>query len=944
MTSSVNRPTNVKQKEADVNQKLQLYGIYSAFANGKVPSNKQIDVALNSAIASKALSSPSTNLSQEGRQLVGDLRDVIEQAKVLLLVKNQGNLLQDFIWQTQQVSSGGTQLPGAPVDKDVAQQHGNQALDGLRTLGTLLLSNGQFRKLCKFMDRSHYYPALAPDGFPVSDATILLRDIAGDAAQNAATRINPSQDRLNQIDQPADDNTWHDVPDLSTGNLKAQARDQFNKQKPMSRNDLQNAAGDATQSAHPSGSRDPTDAAALAAKDQQEGTDSGMDPRRGANAAAQNLRGTASQNIPDETKDNARHLSGKTKNYLGDKIPKERRDQTIYRLKKMVVEIQSHSDYQEAVETLLSLAEQYGGHGRNVAQQGAGTVKGAHEDTALTSAETDLKVCEIGFVEENTSMLTSIKTLLERFANSTSADDLIESINNIYRDADRDPELKGWFKQLDGYVRKCLKESGFIMQDAATDEWNRLQDKGNFLLRDRYRDHTNRILDEIKFFGQQFDEDPMNKRFAASLQKLFTDLGNDENGKPTFKKHLVKDLSTVIIPGIFESVRYVPVPRIEYTDSMVDAIIENLVIESDNLAPNSFEFGSDNYFRWGRKNVTNKNKNKVMVSVSGVQMDLKDVSYYVRKKQGFPSLKDTGVMDIFMGGSGFSFKIAMETADKADRQHFFKINKVDVDIKALTIKLKQSKHKTLFNVFKPLMFAILRPAIGKALEKFIKDQVHMADGKAYEVHQEAMRASKAVQDDPSRAPNIYSRYVQATQKTLTQKQKKAEEAAADKKANVAMTQHDSIFPQIKLPGGISSKATEYKALAAKGDKWESPVFGIGSAAESTNLPSLSPVSRKSHHAASGGVRGPQNVQPGQSTLGAAQPQTSSASSGLRNQMNQAFSSPTSNDYTLKDTGGAPNGGIANGSGYPRSGATGTGLGDSTGTTLGMNNPVLSGSA
>ena len=26
---SVNRPTNVKQKEADVNQKLQLYGIYS---------------------------------------------------------------------------------------------------------------------------------------------------------------------------------------------------------------------------------------------------------------------------------------------------------------------------------------------------------------------------------------------------------------------------------------------------------------------------------------------------------------------------------------------------------------------------------------------------------------------------------------------------------------------------------------------------------------------------------------------------------------------------------------------------------------------------------------------------------------------------------------------------------------------------------------------------
>ena len=545
-------------------------------------------------------------------------------------------------------------------------------------------------------------------------------------------------------------------------------------------------------------------------------------------------------------------------------------------------------------------------------------------------------------------MLTSIKTLLERFANSTSADDLIDSINAIYRDADKDPELKNWFKSVDRYIRKCLKEPGFIMQDNANTEWDQLSDKGNFLLKDRYKDHTNRVLDEFKFFGLQFDEDAQNKRFASSVQKLFTDLGNDENGKPTFKKHLVTDLSTVIVPGIFESVRYVPIPRIEYTDHMVDMIVENLVIESDNLAPNSFEFGSDNYFRWGRKTVTNKNKNKVMVSVSGVQMDLKDVSYYINKKQGFPSLKDTGVMDIFMGGSGFSFKIAMETADKSDRQHFFKINKVDVDIKSLTIKLKQSKHKLIFNIFRPLMFAVLRPAVGKVLEKLIKDQVHNADGKAYAVHQEAQRAARAAQNDPANAPNIYNRYATAAQKTFTEKQGKAQEAAADKKANVAMTQQDSIFPQIKLPGGISTKATEYKQLAAKGDKWESPIFGIGSAAETSNLPRITPVSRKPHDAARGGVRGPQNVEPGQSTLGQAQSRTdqsygqssgsygqptgsygqTNGSTGFGSQVDQAFDSP------VKTTPVAPNGGVvdsrlAGGQGH---------------TTLGMNNPVLSGSA
>ena len=36
--SSVNVPVNQAIKEKDVNSKLQLYGIYAAFANGKVPS------------------------------------------------------------------------------------------------------------------------------------------------------------------------------------------------------------------------------------------------------------------------------------------------------------------------------------------------------------------------------------------------------------------------------------------------------------------------------------------------------------------------------------------------------------------------------------------------------------------------------------------------------------------------------------------------------------------------------------------------------------------------------------------------------------------------------------------------------------------------------------------------------------------------------------------
>lgn len=157
----------------------------------------------------------------------------------------------------------------------------------------------------------------------VSDATVLLRDIAGDAAQNAANRVNPSQEQLSQIDQAADDNTWHDVPDLSRDNLRNQAKGTFNKNKPFNQQDVKNTA--------------------MNAADQNQ-TQDGVDPNQAASTGANQLRDQASANIPDETKDRAKEYRERGLNYAKEKFPKERRDQSIFRLKKMIVEIQGHQD------------------------------------------------------------------------------------------------------------------------------------------------------------------------------------------------------------------------------------------------------------------------------------------------------------------------------------------------------------------------------------------------------------------------------------------------------------------------------------------------------------------------------------------------------------------------------------------------------------------------
>lgn len=789
--ATVNKPTDVKQKEADVNRKLQIYGIISAFQTGKVPSNDQIDVALNSFLASRPIANPSPKLSVEGQKLVADVREVVNQAKILLLSKNEGNLLQDFIWQTTSFDAKAVNTPGTPVDKETAKQHGDKALEGLRTLGTLLITNGQFRKL-------------------LNDAVILLRDMVGDAATNAAGRVKPSEDALAQIDKPADDNTWHDAPD-------------FSKSKEEMKSRLQKAyKGNASEDAQ-------TVADAAAANG----------PTASAQAALDTANQKANQNVSEETKQKLEQSKedakkkreeyrARAKDYLGKKMPEERRDQVVWRLKKMILECQQHPDYQRAVSTLLDLGEQYGSHGKKLTSGGTSTVKEAR--SGLAQAEADLK------------------TLIERFANGTSSDDLWASVNTIYEDADKDPELKNWFKSLDRYIRKCLQEQGYIMEPESTREWNRLYDSGNYLLRQKYKGHTDLIIDEVKFLGNQFDEDPMNKTFAQSLQKLFNDLGNDANGKPTFKPHLVKDLTEIILPAAFENAAYIPIPRIEYSDPQFDAVVENLVLESDNFMPNVLEIASDHYFRWGRKNIANKNKQVIDVKVAGIQMDLRDVSFYVNRKKGFPSITDTGIVNLFMGGDGFCFRMKLSTADEKDQQHFFKIDKVDVDVKHLKIKLVKSSHKALFAIVKPIVLKALRPVIQKVAEKQLKEQFNQFDQLMYQVKLEADRALEEARENPENAPNIYQRYVTALQKQMLQGKEAAEEIASDKKVNMAMTKDDSIFPNIQLPGGISTKATEYKELASKGDKWESPVFSIGDAPKSADLPPAPTISRKHHGA------------------------------------------------------------------------------------------------
>ena len=101
--------------------------------------------------------------------------------------------------------------------------------------------------------------------------------------------------------------------------------------------DAKHVAGAATSNAHPTGSSNPQELAVTAAKDHQNGSASGIDAQAGVNAAAGVIQRKAEENIDQESKDKAKakrdEYRARVKDYFSKKVPQERRDQTVWRLK-----------------------------------------------------------------------------------------------------------------------------------------------------------------------------------------------------------------------------------------------------------------------------------------------------------------------------------------------------------------------------------------------------------------------------------------------------------------------------------------------------------------------------------------------------------------------------------------------------------------------------------
>jgi hypothetical protein len=185
-----------------------------------------------------------------------------------------------------------------------------------------------------------------------------------------------------------------------------------------------------------------------------------------------------------------------------------------------------------------------------------------------------------------------------------------------------------------------------------------------------------------------------------------------------------------LLPAFIDEIKYIPIPRIEYSDPQYDITIEDLVISGDTLLPNVFDTKIEVFNSFSLKSAieTKPSHQSLYVRMSEIQAEIDDVAFTYKKKTGFPKLSDSGIASLHVGGKGIT--IAVRLASVVDNPaKTFKVASCKCNVDNLKVKVNESNHDIFYKAIRPLLIGIIRKQVSKAIEGKVTEMLNKLDQK-----------------------------------------------------------------------------------------------------------------------------------------------------------------------------------------------------------------------
>jgi len=407
------------------------------------------------------------------------------------------------------------------------------------------------------------------------------------------------------------------------------------------------------------------------------------------------------------------------------------KDEVIERLKNLVVSVQENDSYHSSIDTLINLLKKYG----TKAQEAA------HQAAENTDIQTD---------ENAQEAMTLLRGIVEDFAGGKSLDDVFRTFDKVVEDVKNDERLSTYFDDLQKFGNRLLHDEGYVLSQKASRKAEEFVDRAQELIQsnDQIKADVKALTQELKGYQKAFEAEKDTKELFQNLQNLSEDVADmSAAGLNIFSaqaKGFYRDFWNVILPRLISSVKEIPLPRIEYISADFDLAIDDFTLKSASFIPDKIEFinRNDILLEQGYAAFASNFDTTARLRVTGLRFSAKNIAYYICSKKGY-GYEDSGLLDIDLVNRGLSFDVELENASGDDRETFFKVKKVNVDLSSLNYSVSQSDHWILNSLLKPFARPFINMAIDKALEAQIKSSLEEADKQFYGLQQRTLAATRA---------------------------------------------------------------------------------------------------------------------------------------------------------------------------------------------------------
>jgi hypothetical protein len=361
---------------------------------------------------------------------------------------------------------------------------------------------------------------------------------------------------------------------------------------------------------------------------------------------------------------------------------------------RVLVSLHRHPAFKDAIERLFRLLEM---------TRDSVTEVGTHQESAQPHAR---------------KAKLETEELIASFAGSATLRRFETTLRNLIITIDKDATARAYLKEL----------QAFILTSKAEDE---------------YREHIHLLAQRGRTLVAEYKYSDVLGDFLTATEELITNISNDEfvevlrnhaaivtsdlsyvdsEGRTKIDTEMLMKLQSSLLPALAESLKYIPLPRIESSDAKREFALDNIVICAYDILPDNLRFRVEADSEIGLRELTSKGSGtRLIVTLRNIRTEVKDIQFYFKRKT-FPSVSEQGRVTLRIGKEGAHLTIIFQIVQlQNETVPRFSHGEAHFDITNMDIEFDKStlKHDKLV----PLMTSLFKKRVQRQIETNVESNL-----------------------------------------------------------------------------------------------------------------------------------------------------------------------------------------------------------------------------